>query len=90
MNCDELLRQLNEYVDGNLEPGACDDFRAHLSECGPCQVVVDNIRKTIRIFKNGREVELPENCRLKLHTVLKERFVKRFPPRPAGSHTEST
>ena len=41
MDCDELLKQLNEYVDGNLEPGVCDEFRAHLKDCNPCQVVVD-------------------------------------------------
>jgi anti-sigma factor RsiW len=79
MNCDDLLKQLNEYVDGNLEPGMCDEFLAHVKDCNPCQVVVDNIRHTIRLYSNGREVELPEACRAKLHGLLKARFERRFP-----------
>lgn len=78
MDCDDLLKQLNEYVDGNLEPGICDTFTAHLKDCNPCQVVVDNIRQTIRIYKEGKELELPEACRTKLHGLLKARFEARF------------
>lgn len=78
MNCDDLLKQLNEYVDGNTAPGICDEFRAHLKDCNPCQVVVDNIRKTIRLYKNGQEVDLPDECRRKLHDALKAKFEQRF------------
>lgn len=74
MNCDDLLKQLNEYVDGNLDAGVCDEFKAHLMDCNPCQIVVDNIRDTIRLYKNGVEVELPSACREKLHGLLKARF----------------
>ena len=78
MDCDDLLKQLNEYVDGNLAPGVCDECRAHLKDCNPCQVVVDNVRNTIRLYSNGREIPLPEECRLKLHNLLKARFQARF------------
>jgi anti-sigma factor RsiW len=78
MDCDDLLKQLNEYVDGNLAPGVCDEFRAHLKDCNPCQVVVDNIRNTIRLYSGGKEIPLPEACRLKIHDLLKARFQARF------------
>jgi anti-sigma factor RsiW len=78
MNCDDLLKQLNEYVDGNLQPGLCDEFVAHLKDCNPCQLVVDNIRQTIKLYKDGQEIELPEACRAKLHAILKEKFQARF------------
>ncbi|HWH68585.1 MAG TPA: zf-HC2 domain-containing protein [Candidatus Sulfotelmatobacter sp.] len=78
MDCDDLLKQLNEYVDGNLAPGVCDEFRAHLKDCNPCQVVVDNVRNTIRLYRDGQEVPLPEECRAKLHELLKARFQAKF------------
>jgi anti-sigma factor RsiW len=78
MDCDDLLKQLNEYVDGNLEPGVCDEFRAHLKDCNPCQVVVDNIRQTIRLFRNGQEVELPPECKAKLHALLRAKFEAKY------------
>lgn len=82
MNCDDLLKQLNEYVDGSVEPGVCDEFRAHLKDCNPCQVVVDSIRNTIRLYKDGKEIELPEECRSKLHALLKSRFEKKYARKP--------
>ncbi len=78
MDCDDLLKQLIEYVDGNLAPGICDEFRAHLKDCNPCQVVVDNIRHTIKLYRDGRELQLPEECRIKLHNLLKARFEAKF------------
>jgi anti-sigma factor RsiW len=51
MNCDEMLKALNEYVDGTLPTGICEQFEQHLAGCDPCQIVVDNIRKTITLLQ---------------------------------------
>lgn len=58
MKCEELLAMLNEYVDGEIDPGVCEQFEKHLVGCNPCQVVVDNIRKTITLYKAGEVYEL--------------------------------
>ena len=76
MNCDELLAMLNEYVDGSVDPGVCEKFEKHLAGCNPCQVVVDNIRQTITLYKNGQPCELPQEFRKSLHAVLRHQFVK--------------
>ena len=54
MKCEELLALLNEYVDGTVDPAICDEFENHLAGCNPCQIVVDNIRKTITLYKDGK------------------------------------
>ena len=56
----KVLRKLNDYVDGDVAPGVCEAFEAHLAGCNPCRVVVDNIRKTITLHKPAS----PANCRL--------------------------
>jgi len=33
MRCEELLAALNQYVDGELDPGICDPFQEHLKGC---------------------------------------------------------
>jgi len=76
MKCEELLAMLNEYVDGPIDPGICEAFEKHLAGCNPCQVVVDNIRQTITLYKNGQPYELPQEFRKHLHTVLRQQFVK--------------
>ena len=59
MKCEELLAALNQYVDGELDPGICDPFQEHLKGCNPCQIVVDNIRQTIKLFKAEERYDLP-------------------------------
>jgi len=76
MNCDELLAMLNEYVDGSLDPGVCETFEKHLAGCNPCQVVVDNIRQTITLYKDGQPYELPAAFHRKLHDALRQRFTQ--------------
>lgn len=81
MNCEELLKVLNEYVDGTAEPGLCDQFEKHLAGCNPCQVVVDNIRQTITVYRNGEPCELPTQFRQRLYSALRQRWKEARPVR---------
>ncbi len=60
MNCDELLKALNEYVDGEVDSAICQEFKEHLEGCNPCQIVVDNIRQTITLYRDGEPYPMPE------------------------------
>jgi anti-sigma factor RsiW len=74
MKCEEMLGLLNEYVDGTVDPAICEEFERHMAGCNPCQVVVDNIRQTITLYKEGRPYELPVEFRRRLHSALRERW----------------
>jgi anti-sigma factor RsiW len=74
MKCEELMALLNEYVDGTVDPALCSEFEKHMAGCNPCQVVVDNIRRTITLYKEGRPVELPVAFRNRLHDALRKRW----------------
>ena len=74
MNCDDLLRQLNAYVDGEIDPAVCKGLEEHLADCDPCRVVVDNIRKTIAIYKNNQRIEIPLKFKQCLHNALREKW----------------
>ena len=79
MKCEELLKMLNEYVDGTVDPAICEEFEKHMAGCNPCQVVVDNIRKTISLYKDGEPYGLPMAFREKLHATLRERWKEHHP-----------
>jgi RNA polymerase sigma-70 factor (ECF subfamily) len=74
MKCEELLAALNQYVDGDLDPGICDSFQDHLQDCNPCQIVVDNIRQTIRLYKAEEPFELPPTLHHRLARLLREKW----------------
>ena len=78
MKCEELLSLLSEYVDGAVDPGICAEFERHMAGCSPCQVVVDNIRQTISIYRAGEPWELPPEFRERLHAGLRERWRQRL------------
>ena len=48
-----------------------------MAGCNPCQVVVDNIRKTITLYKEGRPYELPARFRAHLHDVLRQKWTEK-------------
>ena len=74
MKCEELLAALNQYVDGELEPGICSPFQEHLKDCNPCQIVIDNIRQTIKLYKADKQFELPPALHERLSRLLREQW----------------
>lgn len=81
MKCQDLLLALNDYVDGKLDPAVCEDFEKHLEGCNPCEVVIDNVRKTIQLYSKGEQVwELPAAASKRLHEALRARWKERQAP----------
>jgi anti-sigma factor RsiW len=80
VTCEELLKALNEYVDGTLDLSAaeCAQFAQHLAGCNPCQLVVDNIRNTIQLFRAGEPYPLPPEFESRLQDALRSWWMARF------------
>ncbi len=74
MTCRELLGALNEYVDGETRSALCRALQEHLADCHPCQIVVDNIRQTITLYKAEEQFELPSALHQRLSSALRERW----------------
>jgi anti-sigma factor RsiW len=79
MKCEDLMALLNDYVDGEIDPTICEEFERHMAGCNPCQVVVDNIRKTITLYRAGVPYELPIAFRNRLHEALRKRWKETHP-----------
>ncbi len=80
LTCEELLKALNDYVDGAALTEICEEFSQHLAGCNPCQVVVDNIRQTISLYQEGRPFSMPQDFHDRLQSSLKERWEEKFGP----------
>ncbi len=78
MTCEELLKALNDYVDGVELTEICEEFSQHLAGCNPCQVVVDNIRQTISLYQAGQRYEMPKSFSDRLQQTLKSRWEEKF------------
>ena len=78
MTCEELLAALNDYVDGERLSAVCEKFAEHLAGCNPCQVVVDNIRQTISLYRNGEPYPIPAEFQRQLKESLRQRWDEKF------------
>jgi hypothetical protein len=82
MTCEELLKALNDYVDDETVAAVCREFAEHLAGCNPCQVVVDNIRKTIRLYKDGEPYPIPPQCAERIGGAIRAKWAQTFPAPP--------
>jgi mycothiol system anti-sigma-R factor len=51
IDCQEVLRRLELYLDGELEGGVCLEIEEHLVSCGPCTGHSDFQRKLKEILR---------------------------------------
>lgn len=72
MNCRGLIRELSNYVDGELEPSVQSELERHLEHCEDCRLVVDTMKKTIEILCGSEPVELSADVRDRLDTALRK------------------
>ena len=79
MTCEELLTALNEVIDDASALALYREFAEHLTGCNPCQLVVDNIRHTIRLYQAGEPYPMPAAFQDRFHDSLKAKWKAKFP-----------
>jgi hypothetical protein len=89
MTCEELLRALNEVIDDQSALALYAEFADHLAGCNPCQLVVDNVRKTIQLYKSGEPYQMPVEFQHRFREALRAKWNAKFPHAANGSVTST-
>lgn len=76
--CQEFISDLNDYIDGEIEPELCEEIERHIGTCSNCRIMVDSLRQTVKLSCDGREVKLPASLEKSLNDLLKKRWKKKF------------
>ena len=74
MNCKGVIRELSDYLDGQLELSAKQQLERHLEHCEECNMVVNQTRMTVEIFCDSQPVELPADVKSRLHDALRHKL----------------
>jgi anti-sigma factor (TIGR02949 family) len=70
-DCQEYLREISEYVDGELDQSLCKELEEHLSGCDHCTVVVNTLKRTIELYQEEEgEQSLPDETKRRLYSRL--------------------
>jgi anti-sigma factor RsiW len=76
--CHDFINDLNDYIDGEIEPGLCEELERHIGQCDKCRIMVDTLRQTVKLCCEGKEVELPTHLKTSLNDLLREKWKKKF------------
>lgn len=74
MNCKGVIREISDYIDGELDAATMQDLEKHLDDCEDCKMVVNQTKLTVEIFCDSQEVELPADVRSRLHEALRRKM----------------
>ncbi|UCD64425.1 MAG: zf-HC2 domain-containing protein [Candidatus Zixiibacteriota bacterium] len=76
--CLDYIQELNDYLDGELDEQLCGEIEKHIGQCENCRIMVDTLRQTVTLCREGRPEKLPAALEAKLGNLLRQRWEKKF------------
>jgi anti-sigma factor RsiW len=74
LNCKSVIREISDYIDGDLDLSMRQELERHFEHCGDCKMVVDQTRLTVDVFCDSEPVELPADVKSRLHEALRRKL----------------
>lgn len=71
ISCEEVVRELSNYIEGELDLDLREQIKTHLVDCDHCKAVYDGTRNVIELVCDGRTFELPPGFSERLYKKLK-------------------
>ncbi len=70
INCEEVWREVSNYLDGEAEPGLRSAIEEHVRGCQSCAAVVNGTRNIVQLYGDDRMLEVPVGFSRRLHQKL--------------------
>ena len=78
MTCEEVWRDISDYVDDELDPKQRTALEEHFAVCRQCAAVLEGTCNVIRLYRDERVLAPPKGFHDRLHARLNQRL-KRGP-----------
>jgi len=59
IECEEVWRQVSNYLDDEVDPGLRDTMSSHFKDCAYGSAILDGARNVIKRVGNGQAFEIP-------------------------------
>lgn len=76
--CPDYISDLNDYLDGEVSPELCEEIEKHVGQCENCRIMVDTLKQTVTLCREGVQEQLPAALEAKLSNALREKWRKKF------------
>jgi anti-sigma factor RsiW len=74
LNCKGVIREISNYIDGDVDAAMKQELERHLHHCEDCAMVVNQTKMTVEVFCDSQPVELPTDVRSRLHETLRRKM----------------
>ncbi len=74
LNCEDVRREISNYIDSDISPTTRKLLEAHLEQCRYCAVLLDSVHNVLVLVADERCFELP----IGFSDRLKARLVQEF------------
>ncbi len=82
IRCEEILREISNYIDEDITPELRRQVEQHLGDCRRCTVLVNTTRKTLTLVADNYVLELPREVAERLMNRLNACWGTLFIPPP--------
>ncbi len=72
VKCEDIWREISNYLDGELEPGLRLAMDEHIRGCKHCAAVLDGTRNVVQLYGDERMLEVPLGFSRRLQHRLDE------------------
>lgn len=77
-NCADYIGELNDYLDGEVSTELCEELERHIGQCADCRIMVDTLKQTVTLCREGRREQLPAALQGQLTDLLQARWRQKF------------
>jgi anti-sigma factor (TIGR02949 family) len=74
ISCKEVIRQISNYIDGEIDATQRQLITEHLKDCDHCTAIYDGSRNVIQLVCDERTFELPQGFSQRLYRRLAEQI----------------
>ena len=76
--CNNYIQDICDYIDGVANESLCRELEKHLEGCENCRIMVDTLRQTVVLCRDGKRETLPMELQSKLNLNLKKKWEEKF------------
>lgn len=76
--CGDFIGDLGDYLDGEVAPELCEEIEKHIGQCENCRIMVDTLKQTVSLCREGRREQLPPKLQAQLTDLLRDHWRRKF------------
>jgi len=77
IECEEVWRQISNYLDDEIDPGLRADMSSHFKNCAHCSAILDGARNVIRLVGDERAFEISSKISSSIYKKLNDHLAAR-------------